>query len=87
MAGKAVVREVGEGAGYEIDEAEHPHEAHHLKLDCAKATARLEWRPRWDLEQAIDRVIEWTNAYRNNGNVREICRRQIREYSLHPIQR
>ena len=27
----------GEGAAYGIDRGEHPHEAHHLKLDISKA--------------------------------------------------
>jgi CDP-glucose 4,6-dehydratase len=69
-----------DGAAYEVDRGPHPHEAHFLKLDCSKAKARLNWAPRWNLEQAIDRVLEWVGVYRQGGDLREVCRRQIGEY-------
>jgi len=71
----------GEGAAYEIDRGEHPHEAHYLKLDCSKAKAELGWHPRWNLDTAIDRSIEWARAYQQNRNLRDICLQQIEEYS------
>jgi CDP-glucose 4,6-dehydratase len=67
-------------AGYVIDEGNHPHEAHYLKLDCAKAKARLQWHPRWSLEKAIDAIIEWTLDYRFGRDVRRTCLKQIAEY-------
>ena len=69
-----------EGAAYEIDSGDHPHEANYLKLDCSKAKARLHWHPRWNLEEAVDRVLEWVRAFRHGGDLRELCRQQIREY-------
>ena len=33
-----------------------PHEAHLLQLSIQKATARLDWRPRWDFETAVQRT-------------------------------
>ena len=71
----------GEEAGYEIDRGEHPHEAHYLKLDCSKARDGLGWQPRWDLERAIDMIIDWTKVYRTNGDLRETCFRQIEQYA------
>jgi len=70
----------GHNAGYDIDNADHPHEAHYLKLDCSKAKLELGWRPKWNLDYALDKVIEWTKAYRSNENLKEICLQQIREY-------
>jgi CDP-glucose 4,6-dehydratase len=70
----------GSGASYEIDKGAHPHEAHYLKLDCSKAKAALGWRPLWDLEKAIDSIIEWSKAYQEKKDVREMCFRQIEEY-------
>ncbi|KAF0218723.1 MAG: CDP-glucose 4 [Geobacteraceae bacterium] len=70
----------GENASYGIDGGEHPHEAHYLKLDCSKAKAELGWHPRWDLETAIDSIIEWTRSYKGQKDVREVCLRQIEEY-------
>lgn len=70
----------GANAKYEIDQGEHPHEAHYLKLDCSKAKWRLGWFPRWDLARAIDRVIEWVRDYSRGADMRQVCVRQIAEY-------
>jgi len=70
----------GEGASYTIDAAAHPHEAHYLKLDCSQAKDELGWYPRWNLEKAINTILEWTQAYRNNNDVKSICLGQIETY-------
>lgn len=70
----------GSTAGYEVDKENHPHEAHYLKLDCSKAKARLLWQPNWDLEQALEKIIEWVHAYQAKADMREFCLKQIREY-------
>ncbi len=71
----------GEGAQWKLDAGEHPHEAHYLKLDCSKAKLRLGWAPRWNLEDALDKVMEWLRAYFDGQDVREVCWRQIEEFS------
>jgi len=70
----------GGDAEYKIDDGGHPHEAHYLKLDCSKSRAELGWQPRWNLETAIDKIIQWTNSYRGKEPLREVCLAQIREY-------
>lgn len=70
----------GEDASYELVTGEHPHEAHYLKLDCSKAKAELGWRPKWGLEQAIDSIVEWTRAFRDGRDLRDICLRQLGAY-------
>jgi len=40
----------------------------------------LGYSPRWNIEQAIDRVVEWTIAYKNNSDMKQICMNQIAEY-------
>lgn len=69
------------GAGYEVDPGEHPHEAKYLKLDCSKAKGELGWRPRWNLETAIEKIVEWTQAYQRGDDLREVTLRQIAAYS------
>ncbi len=71
----------GEGAGYEIDEGEHPHEANYLKLNCAKARAELGWKPRWGLDKALESIIEWTHAYSDGRDMREVSLKQIKDFS------
>jgi len=70
----------GEGASWVVDGGEHPHEAHYLKLDCSKAKSRLDWHPRWDLEEALEAIVEWQRAYRNGKSIKSVTLEQIQRY-------
>lgn len=70
-----------EAPGYVIDKGRHPHEAHYLKLDSSKARRELGWAPRWHIGTAIDRIIDWTRAYQDSRNMREVSLAQIKEYA------
>mgnify|MGYP005844643477 CR=1 FL=1 len=70
----------GENATFIVDDKEHPHEAQYLKLDCSKANRILHWHPRWNINQALDKVIEWTKGYLNHEDLLDICLKQIDEY-------
>lgn len=59
----------------------HPHETNTLKLDIAKAIAHLSWRPIWDIEQALDKIIEWQKCWQAGEDVHSICIKQIRCYT------
>lgn len=67
-------------ATYRIDEGEHPHEAHYLKLDSTRARGELKWHPRWNLDTALQKIMDWTGVYTENGNLQDCCLRQIEEY-------
>jgi CDP-glucose 4,6-dehydratase len=70
----------GSGAAYETDTGDYPHEASQLRLDCTKAKLRLGWTPRWNVETAIDKAVEWTRAYAGNADQAELCFAQIAEF-------
>lgn len=70
----------GEGANWEVDGGEHPHEAHYLKLDCSKAKSRLDWHPRWNLEEALEAIVEWQRAAQDGKDMKEISQAQIRQF-------
>jgi len=70
----------GQGAGYALDKGVHPHEAHYLKLDCSKARTELGWSPRWNLEKALQRIVDWTKVFQLQGDLRAECLRQISVY-------
>ena len=57
-----------------------PHEAGFLKLDSSKFKKTFNWEPRWHIEEAIEKTVEWTHVYLNNGNIQEIMIRQIKEF-------
>jgi CDP-glucose 4,6-dehydratase len=63
--------------GWESDDGPHPHEARYLKLDSSKARNHLGWTPRWDLEEALARIVEWYVALRDGGDVRAVTLAQI----------
>ena len=57
-----------------------PHEANFLKLDCSKIKQKLGWRPTWNVEIAIDKIIEWNKSYMENGDISGCMDKQIRQY-------
>lgn len=57
-----------------------PHEANFLKLDCSKLKKTFNWKPRWDLDKAVFKVVEWTKCWISGGNVRKCMNQQIAEF-------
>jgi CDP-glucose 4,6-dehydratase len=70
----------GEKAAWQADPAQHPHEAGLLRLDCSKARTRLGWRPRLDLDTALQWTVEWYRVHRAGGDLRAACLEQIKRY-------
>ena len=58
-----------------------PHEANYLKLDCSKLKTVFKWRPVWTLETAVEKIVEWTMAYRGQEDLYALMCRQIEEYT------
>lgn len=75
-----LIKNWGSTANWTQDQSEQPHEAHSLRLDCSKAQQLLNWVPRWTLEQAIQRITQWQQAYQQKCNMREISLQQITNY-------
>lgn len=66
--------------GWRLDENANPHEAKYLKLDISKAKHFLDWQPKWDLSEALGRVVEWNKAFKNKANMLEYCINEINSY-------
>lgn len=73
-------RKWGRGASWEVASGGQPHEAHYLKLDCAKARSELGWEPRWNLGRALDYTIAWYKAYLAAEDMRMVSLAQINAY-------
>jgi CDP-glucose 4,6-dehydratase len=58
-----------------------PHEAHFLKLDISKAKQRLGWEPKWSLDTALDKTIDWQKSWVAHEDMRAKCISQISEYN------
>ncbi|MDO4219338.1 MAG: CDP-glucose 4,6-dehydratase [Synergistaceae bacterium] len=62
-----------------VDDA-GPHEANFLKLDCSKLKSTFNWKPRWNIEHAMEKIVEWTMIYIHGGNISECTKKQIEEF-------
>jgi len=57
-----------------------PHEAAILKLDCSKLKNLFDWNPHWNLDKAIEKVVEWSKCWIKNGDIKTCINRQIKEF-------
>ena len=74
-------KEWGENATWKnVSEANAPHEANFLKLDCSKIKKALSWKPHWHIDDAIAKTVEWSKAYLEGDDVSAVMDRQIREF-------
>lgn len=62
-------------------EANAPHEANFLKLDCSKIKRTFSWQPRWHIAQAIGKTVEWSRVWLAGGDIPAEMDRQIKEYT------
>lgn len=70
-----------EGASWKnVSEANAPHEANFLKLDCSKSKTVLGWYPQWGIKDAMQKIVEWEKAVLNGTAAAEITDKQIKEY-------
>ena len=70
----------GEGQRWEHRPDGGPHEATFLRLDCAHISARLGWTPKWHIDEAVRRTVEWAKAYRDGADLRACMLEQIRAF-------
>lgn len=59
---------------------EGPHEANFLKLDCSKIKSLFKWRPTWNVEKAVEKVVEWTKVYLSDGDIKKCMTEQIEAF-------
>ena len=57
-----------------------PHEANFLKLDCSKLKKTFGWSPRWNLDEAMEKIVEWSKVWLAGGDVRVCMDKQINEF-------
>ena len=56
------------------------HEAGLLRLDSSKARQSLGWRPRWNLQQCLERTLGWHRAWRRGEEMREVSLQQLADH-------
>ncbi len=77
---KLFCRKWGEGADWKIRPDNGPHEAGFLKLDCSRIKKTFGWKPEWNVEQAVEKTVDWWKAYLRKEDMAACMDRQINEF-------
>lgn len=63
-------RKWGDGQTWvNMAEANAPHEANFLRLDCGKLKRVFGWKPRWNVDTAVEKIVQWMRVYQKGGNI------------------
>lgn len=57
-----------------------PHEANFLKLDCSKLKNTFGWKPVWNIEKTMEKLVEWYHIYLTCGKIKECMEKQMGEF-------
>lgn len=80
---QALIAAWGKGEWVRLSEAAAPRESATLRLSIDKAMAELKWQPRWNLQEAVRRTVEWYRAHHDRAGtigLRELTQAQIDAY-------
>ncbi len=76
-----MIKTWGEGASWQLDTNNNPHEAGFLKLDCSKAGQLLKWQPKWHLEHTLTLIVQWHKAWLGKADMKKQCLKEIELYA------
>jgi CDP-glucose 4,6-dehydratase len=74
--------DINQSGSWAAVDDDHLHEASLLKLDSSKAKASLGWRPKWRVNEALQKTIDWHQAFMNGTDMYEFSLSQIMEYQI-----
>jgi len=75
-----IISNWSDAARWEKEGVEQRHEANLLKLDCSKARTQLGWIPKWNLDTATQKIVEWQKAFQAKENMQKVSLAQINDY-------
>jgi len=71
----------GDSAKWRTSSKKYLHEANLLQLNSSKAQTLLDWHPKFDFTEAVNKTIDWYNKYYfNKPKMMEYTLNQIAEY-------
>lgn len=59
-----------------------PHEAKILRLNNEKVKKTFGWFQHWNIDQSIEKIVEWTKVYKEGDSVRKCMEKQINDYFI-----
>ncbi len=57
-----------------------PGETQWLALDSTRARNILGWQPLWDIEEALDRTVDWFRTWKSGGDMELVTLEQIEDH-------
>lgn len=74
-------RKWGDNARWEnISEANAPHEANFLKLDCSLVKATFGWKPRWHIDECMAMTCRFGKVWLSGGSIPAEMDLEIKEF-------
>lgn len=70
----------GNNAAWETISTDYKHETQFLKVDSSKSRARLGWKPRLNLDTALEWIVYWYKELHSGRTARELTLEQISNY-------
>jgi len=81
---EALVKRLGAhlngGVRYRVVRDAALHEATQLRLDCSKASAKLGWRPRTSVDDALKLIADWQNQLVSEKDMQAVSLGQIQAF-------
>ena len=75
---EGIIRKWGAGS-INVKEDKTKHEAGLLYLDCSKSKKKLGWKPKFDIYETIEYIVEWYKGYKEKDPY-NLCVKQIKDY-------
>lgn len=74
-----VIKNYGSGELRDLSDPNALHEANLLMLNINKVKTRLGWKPRLNMQQCMELVVDWYKRYKNE-NVYNLCIEEINKF-------
>ena len=69
------------GNSWQLDLSDNPHEANLLKLDISKVKSKLKWKPTWNLETSLEKILYWHKEWISKpNNTQNLCINNIKQH-------
>ena len=70
----------GEGLQWDAHAKNAPFESNYLRLNCTYIKNKLSWRPRWHVDEAVRKTVEWAKVWQAGEDISVEMDKQIEEY-------
>lgn len=70
----------GNNISWESVSSDGPHESNYLRLDCSLIEKIFGYVPRWNIETAVKKVIEWSKVWISGDDIYSCMNNQITDF-------